>query len=201
MRDYYTKHGPFRPERANDVISANLGTTEEGRHLAYISLQMPDYREQRVILEKSAEGAYLADWESLVGYQPLSWDEFLRTKPRAASEFRVGVELLMQAPSEVPSLPGVLEPLDNYFPFGLKAGFQGEPTLAYMKNTTPGAGEFYARLQTGERFDAILKLRFTKVEGAGEIVEIVELVQYGWMKGYGGAAPDGGRVKIDKRPF
>jgi hypothetical protein len=196
MRDYYARHGAFRPEKVTGLLSAQAGTTEDGRELAYVSLQMQDFREQRVILEKGQGGAYRLDWESLVGYQPVTWEDFLKKKPRMESEFRVGVQLLERAPSSVPSLPGVEEPLDNYFIFGLKAGTFGDLTVAYMRNTTPGAAELYARLQSGERFDAILKLKFAEVPEVGEIVEITELVQYGWMKGYGGAAPDGKPVKL-----
>lgn len=201
MRQYYAQNGPFHPERPTEILAANLASVESGSLLAFISLQMPDFQEKRVVLEKKPGGVYLVDWESLVSYQQMPWEAFVKQKPAEPLEFRVGVELLREAPSQVTPLPGVLEPADAYFTFGVRPGVHGETTPAYMRKTAESSPELYALLQNGQRFDVILKLRYTEVEGLGQILEIVELIQYGWLKGYGEAPPQRAPAKLESEPL
>jgi len=62
---------------------------EPGHKLAYAQALFMDAAPVAVIIEETADGAILVDWESSVRYGELDWKEFLATKPDQPTLFRV----------------------------------------------------------------------------------------------------------------
>ena len=57
------------------------------------SVVLGDGRSRDIVLEQDASGKIGVDWETVVTYQPMNWDEYARQRPQGtAMDFRVFVE-------------------------------------------------------------------------------------------------------------
>jgi hypothetical protein len=58
------------------------------------SVELQNRETRNLIIEIAASGEPKIDWETLVCYQPMEWDQFARSRPEGASfDFRVHVQL------------------------------------------------------------------------------------------------------------
>lgn len=87
MQAYYARN----PLRARMV--QGLGTLqsvgERGHRLGYIQVLFSGGNPQSIIIEEISDGEFRADWESLVRYGDMSWEDFLKEKPRQPVLMRV----------------------------------------------------------------------------------------------------------------
>jgi len=98
MEDYYKDHpdGPL-PQL---VVDSNVSFVRRKDHV-FVLMQgtrspngAPAEEAQRMVLLAELTGGepgVLFDWELMVNYEPLSWSEFIRSKPQQPSPFRVRV--------------------------------------------------------------------------------------------------------------
>ncbi len=92
MDDYYRD----KPLTANRVLGSNLFrplTVENQTNFWMTTVELADHSSRNLIIETNDSGEPLIDWETLVCYQPMEWDEFARQRPAGTSlDFRVYVE-------------------------------------------------------------------------------------------------------------
>ena len=92
MRDYYQRH-PFTATPLKSVRVLQPLTLENRGNFWMASVVLTDNRLRNLIIEIDPAGNPLIDWETLVCYQPLEWDEFARKRPAGSSlDFRVYVQ-------------------------------------------------------------------------------------------------------------
>lgn len=92
MEGWYAEHG-WEPKRLRGV--AALGSLDlEGRKFWVVELDLRGGRMPPVLMEEREDGSVRVDWESLVVYQPMPWDDFVQNRPEGrAMDFRVQAAL------------------------------------------------------------------------------------------------------------
>lgn len=91
MEQYYAQH-PLRPLGFKKVTNFQGGILDNASDFWMVSVEQGDGRTRNILLEQEASGAIGVDWETVVTYQPMNWDEYARQRPAGtAMEFRVYV--------------------------------------------------------------------------------------------------------------
>jgi len=92
MRRYYGDH-PLIAMRLKSVTSLEPLTLDDYANFWTASVVMADRSTRIVIIEITDSGKPLIDWETLVCYQPMNWDDFIAQRPTGSSlDLRVYVE-------------------------------------------------------------------------------------------------------------
>jgi len=92
MRQFYAQ-SPLQAlgfRRVKDIQGAMLGGASD---FWVVSVELGDGRIRDVLLEQDPSGKIGVDWETVVTYQPMNWDDYARQRPPGtAMNFRVYVE-------------------------------------------------------------------------------------------------------------
>jgi hypothetical protein len=92
MQKYYALN-PLRVNPVESVRSLQPLTLGNRANFWVASVGLFDGRKSNLIIEIDASGKPFIDWETLVCYQPMPWDQFARERPVGRSlDFRVYVE-------------------------------------------------------------------------------------------------------------
>lgn len=92
MRNHHARE-PLRVSPLELVRSLQPVTLENRADFWIASVTLLDGRKPNLIIEIDPSGKPLIDWETLVCYQPMPWDDFARARPAGKSmDFRVHVE-------------------------------------------------------------------------------------------------------------
>ncbi len=132
---------------------------------------------QNLVIDVTTSGEPLIDWETLVCYQPMEWDHFVRERPTNTSfDFRVYVEA------------------DNFYShefadskkwssFRLTALGGEDPAFGYAKVDGPIAREIFEQLNKNQGGQCSLILRISIPQGlqsrSGVVIE--KLVNSSWL--------------------
>lgn len=93
MEQYYSER-PLKPTRVNGVSSLDALTIEYRGTFWIVSCDLEDLRDSQLLVEVEPSKMAKIDWETYVCYQPMDWDEFVRTGPADyTGDFRVYVEM------------------------------------------------------------------------------------------------------------
>lgn len=92
MRHYYgTRPIPVNPLKGIKVLQPL--TLDDRGNFWMASVTLTNSKPQSLIIEIDASGNPKIDWETLVCYQPMKWDDFVSKRPAGTSmDFRVYVE-------------------------------------------------------------------------------------------------------------
>lgn len=92
MRHYYgTRPIPVNPLKSIKVLQPL--TLDDRGNFWMASVTLTNSKPQSLIIEIDASGNPKIDWETLVCYQPMKWDDFVSKRPAGTSmDFRVYVE-------------------------------------------------------------------------------------------------------------
>lgn len=92
MRRYYADH-PVFSSRLNIVSSLTPLTLQDRANFWIASVVLADGKKRQLIIEILESGAVRVDWETLVCYQPMKWDDYVAQRPAVTPlDFRVYVE-------------------------------------------------------------------------------------------------------------
>ena len=92
MRKHYAHH-PLRVNPIESVRTLQPVTLGKRANFWIASVALFDGWKPKLIIEIDPAGNPLIDWETLVCYQPMPWDEFARERPAGSSmDFRVYAE-------------------------------------------------------------------------------------------------------------
>ncbi len=84
---------PMAPHRLREFRMLQPLTLDNHGNFWMASVELDNSEVQNLILEILPSGEARVDWETLVCYQPMKWDDFALQKPRSTSmDFRVYVE-------------------------------------------------------------------------------------------------------------
>jgi hypothetical protein len=147
---------------------------------------------REVAVEHTAEGPKV-DWELAMGYQPMSWQEFRRTRPHETVYFRLSLQ-----PSSYYSRPfhnpEIYRSFRLTYPDELRVinGYAMIDTEAELK-----LREWLPNDESSER--VIVGLAFPRGEHDEELVEITEFLSPSWVMPYepGASHVD---LRINERP-
>lgn len=91
MEDYYKDHPVFTSPLATIGL---LEPIELGGQTGFWmgTVELRNHEKRNVLVEVSGDGSARIDWETLVCYQPMAWDDFARSMPDKSFEFRVNME-------------------------------------------------------------------------------------------------------------
>lgn len=92
MRNYYADR-PVSLSRLTDFTMLQPLTLDNQANFWMATVMLESREKRNLLIEITPTGEALIDWETLVCYQPMKWDDFAKTKPRGSSyDFRVYVE-------------------------------------------------------------------------------------------------------------
>lgn len=92
MRHYYASH-PVSAAKVTAIKTLQPVSMDNRGNFWMSSVNLGNHPSQSLIIEIDPSGKPLVDWETLVCYQPMPWDEFVTRRPAGKSmDFRVYVE-------------------------------------------------------------------------------------------------------------
>jgi hypothetical protein len=152
---------------------------EPGYRFGYVQAQFEDSAPASLIIEETADGEFLIDWECLVRYGEVSWSDFLRMKP-------VEPKLLRVIASRANGAPSLGVPAANASEW-LELRYPGEPgaVLGCFDKTDPKYSTLVAQLEQGHWKDVPVTLRLcfptTDARAPASGVRIASVEGKGWM--------------------
>jgi hypothetical protein len=152
---------------------------EPGYRFGFVQALFEDTTPASVVIEETADGRYLVDWEGLVRYGELSWADFLRIKPLEPKLLRVIASRVEESPSVAALAPATSQWLELRHP--AEAG----TVLGYFDRDDPKYSRLVQQLEQGNWKDVPVTLRLcfpstpTKLEGMG--VRIAGVEGKGWL--------------------
>lgn len=133
------------------------------------------------LFEIPESGRPLLDWESFVGYSPLSWDEFRDIRPVDSMKVRVYFE-----PSELYYPP--FDDTEVFAPARLTDPQSTVPLIGYLRKGSSAAlilRHLVHSRHSNARYPVILKLRFPQGDNIDpNLVEITDVIQTNWITQY-----------------
>ena len=94
MENYYgAQNFPLVSEPLDAIVSLHPITLERSAAFWMGSVSFKNSKQQDLILEILESGEVKIDWETLICYQPMKWEEFIKQRPEGKSnDFRVYIE-------------------------------------------------------------------------------------------------------------
>ena len=86
LRSYYNKH-PYKPHRLRDQPSHGNIVVADG----FVIVDCVVENDQRMWIPMEIASGLRVDWEAVVGYSDMDWEDFAATKPKAPALFRVSL--------------------------------------------------------------------------------------------------------------
>ena len=180
MEKWYNPTNPLKAQKLLELHDISSEQTIDGITFLLLSMDLDDFTQRAIAVEKRPDGSFLIDWESFVFWSEMRWPEFLSKEPQGSQEFRVSVEI------------------DSYFNFG----YENPQQWFCYKLTDPEnwahcwgycdinseVGSKINRMirrqrQQGEdKIKAILKLKFDDAGRGRSQVIIEDVMQDGWVK-------------------
>jgi len=152
---------------------------EPGYRFGFVQALFEDSTPARLIVEETADGRYLVDWEGLVLYGELSWGDFLRIKPVEPKLLRV----IASKAEDSPSVAALAPPSSQWLE--LRHPAETGAVLGYFDRNDPKYAKLLEQLELGQWKDVPVTLRLcfpvtpTKLEGMG--VRIADVTGKGWL--------------------
>lgn len=174
LMEAHEKRVPWISRRMRD-IGWVVPVDEPVCRLVLVEALFEDSEPAQVIVEETPDGDFKIDWESLVCYGDMAWDEFQRTKPSKPCLLRVTASKVSPAAGfngegswielRHPSLPGTV--------------------LGFFNERDPTFGQLVIQLEAGNWRDVPVALRLNfPSEGALRMsnrVEIAGVEGRGWL--------------------
>lgn len=92
MEDYYARQ-PLTPAVVSEVTSLDPLTIMERADFWMVSCLLDNGKTSQILMEVMPDGTVKADWETYVCYQPMAWDDLVKTRPDGfVGDFRVYVQ-------------------------------------------------------------------------------------------------------------
>ena len=169
MEDYYRTH-PDGPQEMKDMVVRWSGAID-GHELVLASVINADFQELFFTVEKIDE-IYKVDWEALVEYNPMSWEEFKTLRSSTPQKFRVVLTL-----GEYYNFEYSDAEKHQCYKVSSREEFIG--LYAYAEKDS----EIFRKLnvQPEEKKLAIVSLRFAEESKQENLVEISHVWQNGWV--------------------
>jgi len=146
---------------------------ELGRRFGYVQALFEDATPSSLVVEETASGEILIDWECLVRYGEVAWQDFLRLRPAQPTLMR----LIASRSSQAPATGG--EWLELRHP--------AEPgtVLGYLDKADPKLTGLVKQLQDGKWKDVPVTLRLCFPEPPMQLpggrVKIADVEGKGWL--------------------
>lgn len=87
------KDSPIHIDSLKEIRSLQPITLDQRGNFWIASVSLQDGRSRNMILEVMPTGEVLVDWETFVCYQPMQWEEFVKSRPEGTSlDFRVYIQ-------------------------------------------------------------------------------------------------------------
>jgi hypothetical protein len=142
-------------------------------------------RAQEVYLEEQPDGSVKIGWETLVGYQPMPWDSYVRNRPTGSLDFRVTVQPDTFYSHEFADS-------DRWACYRLTAPKGEEVAYGYVERGHPAAVflENHFRERRGNRSQLILRLNTPSGLNSprGVVIEDVRSIRWLYIENPGGGA-------------
>jgi len=152
---------------------------EPGYRFGFVQALFEDSTPASLIVEETADGRYLVDWEGLVRYGEVSWGDFLRLKPVEPKLLRV----IASKAEDSPSVAALAPPSSQWLE--LRHPAETGAVLGYFDRNDPKYAKLLEQLELGQWKDVPVTLRLcfpatpTKLEGMG--VRIADVTGKGWL--------------------
>ncbi|MEM9479577.1 MAG: hypothetical protein AAGA58_07995 [Verrucomicrobiota bacterium] len=146
-------------------------------HFLALGVLHPDQTQREVFLERTAEG-YKVEWETTVGYQPMSWHEFIQEKPDEPQRLRLICEKVETPPKKFG------ESADESYFVVLSAFGEEDRILAYCDFLSENAGKLQEYLAFKDQVGVTVDVRYAGSSGGRALFEITNVVQDGWILDY-----------------
>lgn len=170
MAEYYRgkAEGPITYEEISLMWSGVI----RGTFLVLITVIDTDFRELFFTLERVGENQFLIDWQVLVQYNPMTWEELKEVQPKEPLNFRVNL-----TQGEYYNFQFSDEEFYQCYEIRTREEFTG--LYGYVRRDA----DFFDSLDVRDGFSklAIVKLRYPDEVQSNRVVEIVDFVQPGWI--------------------
>ncbi len=176
MERFYAQH-PLRPlgfRQVKDFQGAMLGSTGD---FWMFSVLLDNGQTRNILLEQEPSGKIAVDWETVVNYQPMKWDDYARQRPAdVAMDFRV-------AAAEDHFFSHEFADANRWASFRLTAPDAEETLFGYAPRGGKVEAELLALIAKSERNSAqvILRLRLAAGTQSRRGVLIEQVMSSGWV--------------------
>ncbi|WP_133797018.1 hypothetical protein [Prosthecobacter fusiformis] len=169
MQQYYAA-SRIQPRQVSGLGNCQ-SVSEKGHRLGYIQVRFSPGEPLSIIVEEDAEGRFRADWESLVLYGEMTWQDFLSQKPQTPTLLRV---LASHLPVPISDQREWLE---------ITVPGQARRLKAYFDRKDPQLQPLVEQLQLGSWKNVPLTLRvcYSEPKLNADTVQIVSSEGKGWL--------------------
>lgn len=173
LREYYATH-PYKPARIQEIRNTQAAFSKGMLIVSAQAITEDNYQEIPVLMSREDEG-YMVDWEFVVEYNPLSWEEFRAKKPSEPIVFRT-----LLSPAEYYNFQFADSKVYQCFKIDdRQLGFVG--VYAYVKRDTPVSDRLEQEMRQTLPLPCMVTLQFPSNPEADNLVEITEFLRKGWM--------------------
>ena len=166
MEAYY-RHFPYSPEGFRSFDEREV--SYRGSFISS-SVQLEDFTNRHIAIQKVGDGSYAVDWESWVGFSETPVDQLKRLRPTEPTVMRAQIR-----------------PLDYYnYDFSDEAKWKSfrltfaDPEKALWGYAQRGS-EVYQALTGDPSYASVVTIRYPENARTGDQVEIVERLIRGWV--------------------
>lgn len=152
---------------------------EPGYRFGYVQALFEDANPANVIIEETDDGRYLVDWECLVRYGEVAWQDFLRMKP-------VEPKLMRVIASKAEASPSTGAVIDQGEWLELRHPAESGTVLGYFDRNDPKFAALVQQLEMGQWKDVPVTLRLcfpaapsSRIPASG--VQIAGVEGKGWL--------------------
>ena len=159
----------------------NLGwlvpVDEPGHSLAFVQAMFEDATPSSLVVEETSDGQFLVDWECLVRYGELAWNDFLKLRPSKPTLMR----LIASKPLSRP-ITGALAGREGEW-LELRHPAESGTILGHFDHTDPKFATLVEQLESGNWREVPLTLRlaFPSQGQSGDQVHIASVEGKGWL--------------------
>lgn len=181
IRAYYTAERPWKPLEINNKFEPSDVFTVDGDFIV-LPLILANYTEMPLSLERKGD-TFLADWESFTGYGEMPWDDFQAKRPVQPVVMRVVVEKSINTDYWNDAFPDHT----THNCYRLRDLKDDHHLSGYTVKDTPPDIKLRQHLKPLAqpasllRTLAVVRLRYPQNSKGAHQVEIVEILENGWV--------------------
>lgn len=172
MASYY-KENEYEPIPIHEIRIERVGKLEDTKVALCVVVEDDNFLQHGFVLEK-VDNTYKIDWETLVEFNPYTWEEFKDERPSKPTPMRVNI-----FPDNYYNyLFSDREEYQSFKLFNSRSEFIG--IHAFLKRES----EAYKQMETVDfsiPFSCIVTLKYPQGSEDSTTVELVEFVQAGWL--------------------
>lgn len=167
----YHKEHPLQQETLRKF--AENGSYSQVENMFYTNIGLSDFSSRAIAFERTADGQYLIDWESWVGWCESEWDAYREQRPTKPQIFRVKLKTLDY-------YNFAFQDERKWRSFRLASADDESSLYGYVERDSKVEGDLLQTMKGTAGANVIVRLMYPDKAQSADQVIITEVLQDGW---------------------